>query len=63
LLSERATLGLKSFLKSSARLLRLAKKPGGSELWLSVKICFLGVFAVGAVAFLIKFIASVVQQT
>jgi protein translocase SEC61 complex gamma subunit len=56
-------LGLKSFLKSSARLLRLAKKPGGSELWLSVKICFLGVFAVGAVAFLIKFIASVVQQT
>jgi preprotein translocase subunit Sss1 len=26
-----------------------------------VKICFLGVFAVGAVAFLIKFIASVLQ--
>jgi len=61
LLSERTTLGLKSFLKSSARLLRLAKKPGKTELWLSVKICFLGVVAVGAVAFLIKLIASVLQ--
>lgn len=54
-------MGLKSFLKSSARLLRLAKKPGRTELWLSVKICFLGVFAVGAVAFLIKLIASIPQ--
>ena len=62
MLSERTTLGLKSFLKSSSRLLRLAKKPGKTELWLTIKICFLGVFAVGAVAFLIKFIASVLQM-
>ncbi|RLI41333.1 protein translocase SEC61 complex subunit gamma [Candidatus Bathyarchaeota archaeon] len=58
MLSERTTLGLKSFLKSSARLLKLAKKPGRTELWLSVKICFLGILAIGAIAFLIKFIST-----
>ncbi len=61
MLSERANLGLRSFLKSCTRLLRLAKKPGRSELWLSIKICLLGVFVVGMLAFLIKFISSVMQ--
>lgn len=55
-------MGLRSFLKSSARVLRLAKKPGRSELWLTVKICFLGVLAVGIVAFLIKFTSSALQS-
>jgi len=41
------------------RLLRLATKPGRSELWLSVKICFLGVLVVGVVGFLIKLIAGI----
>jgi len=42
-------------------LLRLAKKPGRSELWLSIKICLLGVFVVGTLGFLIKLISSVMQ--
>ncbi len=55
----RGTLGLRSFLQSSARLLKLATKPGRSELWLSVKICFLGILAVGVVGFLVKLIAGI----
>jgi protein translocase SEC61 complex gamma subunit len=61
MLSERANLGLRSFLKSATRVLRLANKPGISELWLSIKICLLGIFVVGMLAFLIKFISSLMQ--
>jgi len=43
------------------RLLRLAKKPGMSELWLSIKICILGVLVVGVLGFLIKLISSAMQ--
>ncbi len=52
-------MGLRSFLRSSARLLKLATKPGKSELWLSVKICFLGTLVVGGIGFIIKLIASI----
>jgi len=52
-------LGLRSFLQSSVRLLRLAVKPGRSELWLSIKICFLGILVVGVVGFLVKLIAGI----
>lgn len=50
-------MGLKSFLKSASRLLRLATKPGISELWLSIKICLLGTAAIGGVGFIIKLIS------
>ena len=52
-------MGLRSFLQSSVRLLRLATKPGRSELWLSVKVCFLGVLVVGVVGFIVKLIAGI----
>ncbi len=52
-------MGLRSFLGSCARLLRLATKPGKSELWLSIKICFLGTLAIGGIGFIIKLIASI----
>jgi len=54
-------LGLRSFLSSAAKLLKLAKKPGRDELWLSIKICLLGVAAVGAVGFIIKFVSAALQ--
>ena len=57
----RTTLGLRSFLQSCARLLKLAKKPGREELWLSIRICLLGIVAVGAVGFIIKFVSGVLQ--
>jgi preprotein translocase subunit Sss1 len=43
--------------------LKLAVKPGGSELWLSVKICFLGIGAIGLIGFLIKLVATVLQPS
>lgn len=51
-------LGLGSFLKSSARLLRLAKKPDRGELWLSIKICLVGIVAIGFIGFIIKMLAG-----
>ena len=51
-------MGLRSFLSQSARTLKLAVKPGGSELWLSVKICFLGIGAIGLVGFIIKLVSN-----
>jgi len=47
-------LGFRSFLESCGRLLRLAKKPGKDELWLSIKICFIGVSLIGVIGFIIK---------
>jgi protein translocase SEC61 complex gamma subunit len=55
----RETVGLKSFFTSSSRLLKLATKPGKSELWLSIKICLLGTIALGGIGFLIKLISFV----
>ena len=54
-------MGLRSFLESALRLLKLAVKPGRSELWLSIKICFLGILVLGAVGFVIKLIAGIMS--
>ena len=56
-------MGLKSFLKSTSRMLKLAKKPGRDELWLSVKICFLGIILIGVIGFIIKLLAGVFGAT
>jgi protein translocase SEC61 complex gamma subunit len=54
-------MGLRSFLSQAARTLKLASKPGRSELWLSVKICFLGVGAIGIIGYVIKLLSSIMQ--
>lgn len=54
-------MGLRSFLTQCARTLKLAIKPGKSELWLSIKICFLGIAAIGLIGFVIKLLSSVLQ--
>ncbi|MGQ9566400.1 MAG: protein translocase SEC61 complex subunit gamma [Candidatus Bathyarchaeales archaeon] len=56
-------MGLRSFLSSALRLLRLATKPGRSELWLSIKICFLGIALIGVIGFVIKLISTALQGT
>jgi protein translocase SEC61 complex gamma subunit len=53
-------MGLKSFLLQCTKTLKLAVKPTRSELWLSIRICFLGVGAVGFIGFIIKLLASIV---
>ena len=54
-------MGVRSFLSQAARTLKLAVKPGRSELWLSIKICFLGIGVIGLVGFVIKLLSSVLQ--
>lgn len=60
-LRMRLTLGLRAFLQSVNRLLKLATKPGQSELWQSMKICILGIAVVGVVGFVIKLISMLLQ--
>ena len=55
-------MGLRSFFQSASRLLKLATKPGRTELWLSLKICFLGTIAIGGIGFLIKIIFTGVRN-
>ena len=50
-------MGIRSFLAQCARTLKLATKPGKTELWLSIKISFLGIGAVGLIGFLIRLLA------
>jgi len=54
-------LGVRSFFSSAAKMLKLAKKPGRDELWLSVKICVLGIAVIGVVGFIIKFVSAALQ--
>ncbi|MFQ6073877.1 MAG: protein translocase SEC61 complex subunit gamma [Candidatus Bathyarchaeia archaeon] len=56
-------MGLRTFLQATRRLLKQAKKPAWNELWLSIKICLLGILAVGAVGFIIKFLSSIMLGT
>jgi len=51
-------MGVRSFLSRCAKTLKLAVKPGSSELWLSIKICFLGIGAIGLVGFIIKLVSN-----
>jgi len=50
-------MGVRSFLAQCARTLKLAVKPGRTELWLSIKISLLGIGAVGLVGFVIKLLS------
>ena len=54
-------MGLRSFLQSSSRLLKLAVKPGRTELWLSIKICVLGIVVLGIIGYVIKLIAGILS--
>ena len=54
-------MGLRDFLSQCARTLKLAIKPGRSELWLSIKICLLGISAIGLIGFVIKVLSAVLN--
>lgn len=54
-------MGLRDFLSQCARTLKLAIKPGRDELWLSIKICLLGIAAIGLIGFIIKVLSAVLN--
>ncbi len=41
--------------------MKLAKKPGRDELWVSIRISVLGILVVGVLGYIIKIIASLMQ--
>ena len=53
-------MGLRSWLSQAARMLKLAVKPGRTELWLSIKISLLGIGAIGLIGFVIKLLSLAV---
>jgi protein translocase SEC61 complex gamma subunit len=50
-------MGVRSWLSQAARMLKLAVKPGRTELWLSIKISLLGIGAIGLIGFVIKLLS------
>jgi protein translocase SEC61 complex gamma subunit len=54
-------MGLRSFFAQCARTLKLSIKPGRDELWLSIKICFIGLTVIGIIGFVIELLSSVLQ--
>jgi len=56
-------LGLTSFIRASVRLFKLARKPDRDELWLSIKLCFLGITIVGLIGFIVYMLASFIRAS
>ena len=56
-------MGLRSFMNSCIRTLKLSSKPSKKELWLSLKISFLGIGVVGIIGFIVRLIASLLAVT
>ncbi|MFW9832235.1 MAG: protein translocase SEC61 complex subunit gamma [Candidatus Thorarchaeota archaeon] len=54
---------ISSFWENTKRIARLAQRPTRQEIWLQFKISMLGLFAVGAVGFIIRLIMVVVTNS
>ena len=54
-------MGIVSFIQSCSRLLRLARKPGRTELWRSIKVCATGITLVGVVGFIINLLSMLIE--
>ncbi|MFW9856410.1 MAG: protein translocase SEC61 complex subunit gamma [Candidatus Thorarchaeota archaeon] len=54
--TDSSRLGTASFYKRSRRILRLAKKPDRSEVFMVIKITLAGMVILGLVAFLIRIV-------
>lgn len=54
-------MGLRSFIESSRRLLKLSAKPSRAEFRLIFKVTALGTLAIGLYSFLIMFVATVLS--
>ena len=54
-------MGLNEFFQSADRLLRTLTRPDWKTYWMSIKIVFAGVGLLGAVGFIIRLLAAVMQ--
>ncbi|MFQ6084733.1 MAG: preprotein translocase subunit SecE [Candidatus Bathyarchaeia archaeon] len=56
-------MGIASFFRSARRIIRTANKPGRKELWISIKMSLLIIALVGSIAFIVKYVSSILQAT
>ena len=54
-------MGLKEFFKSAWATFKLARKPNRREFLLALRITLIGVAAIGAITFIIRFVAIAIQ--
>ncbi len=54
-------MGARSFLQEAAKIARLSRKPDQNEIWLSVKIVFLGVGVLGIFGYIIMLLANLLR--
>ena len=56
-------MGMNDFFQSADRLLRTLSRPNWKTYWLSIKIVFAGIGLMGAIGFVIRLLAAVLQPT
>ncbi len=49
-------------MQEAAKIVRLSRKPDQSELWLSIKIVFLGVGILGVYGFIVMLVAQLLRN-
>lgn len=53
-------MNVRGFIEQARRILKLAKKPQRKEVWLTAKVCAIGLALIGAFAFVIHLIFIVI---
>ncbi|RLF13615.1 MAG: protein translocase SEC61 complex subunit gamma [Thermoprotei archaeon] len=53
-------MGLRSFIDDALRVMRVTRKPTRSEYWLLLRVCILGLTALGLYGFLILYLSTVI---
>ncbi len=56
-------MGIRDFFISFKRLTKIIKKPSNQELWASIKVSLIGMTIIGAIGFIIKFLATMLLST
>jgi len=53
-------MGFRGFIDDVLRVLKVTRKPSRSEYWLLLRVCVLGLVAVGVYGFLILYLATII---
>lgn len=56
-------MGLNEFFQSADRVLRTLSKPDWKTYWLSIKIVFAGIGVLGAIGYIVRLVAFILQGT
>ena len=53
-------MGLRSFIDDALRVMKVTRKPTRSEYWLLLRVCILGLTALGLYGFLILYLSTII---